>query len=78
MKDFIDIRREKVIDIRLGDVSPHLIITLESEKVLFVNGHHPDYECWQLGDGGDYGGNDWLLIAVPGDRIAVWTPDDFN
>ncbi|MBJ7933027.1 hypothetical protein JDS81_27695 [Bacillus cereus group sp. N31] len=78
LRAVIDIRREKVIDIQLGEVSPHLIITLESGKVLFVNGHHPDYECWQIGDEGDYCGKDWLIVAVPGDNIVVWAPDDFN
>ncbi|MEY8350616.1 hypothetical protein AALF16_20405 [Bacillus cereus] len=78
LKSVIDIRREKIVDIRLGDVSPHLIITLESGKVLFVNGHHPDYECWQIGDGGDYGEGDWLLVSVPGDGITIWAPDHFN
>lgn len=77
-KDIIDIRREKIVDIQLGDVSPHLIITLESGKILFINGHHPNYESWQLGDGGDYDGDDWLFVAVPGDEIAVWFPDSFK
>lgn len=60
------------MDIRLGDTSPHLIITLESGKVLFVKGHHPKYECWQL-----RADEEWLIVAVPGDGIAVWCPDDF-
>jgi hypothetical protein len=77
-KAIFDIRREKVVDIRLGDISPHLIITLESGKVLFINGYHPDYECWQTGDGGAYVGDDWLLVAVPGDDIAVSSPDSFK
>jgi hypothetical protein len=67
-----DIRRQKIVDIRLGDISPHLIITLESGKVLFVNGYHPKYECWQLS-----ADTEWFVVAVPGNHIAVWCPDDF-
>jgi len=37
-------RREKVKDVWLGDDSPHLYIALESGKVLYVNGHHENYE----------------------------------
>ncbi|UZW65401.1 hypothetical protein OC195_14780 [Priestia flexa] len=38
-------RREKGVNVELGSLSPHLIIHLESNKVLFVNGRDPNYEC---------------------------------
>lgn len=58
LKSVIDIRREKKVDIGLRAVSPHLIITFEPRKVLFVNVHHPHYECWKIGDGNEYVGDD--------------------
>ncbi|MEK4752654.1 hypothetical protein MKX72_09175 [Priestia sp. FSL R5-0597] len=77
-KHIWDMRREKVVDLVLGTSSPHLIITLESGKVLFVNGHDSNYECWQLGDHFSGGSCDWLLVATRGDNIAIWCPDDFE
>jgi len=74
----VQLRREKVAEIRLSDLVPHLLIKFESGQTLFVNGHHDMYECWQAGDGAGYGGTDWLLVAVPGDDIEVWAPDDFG
>ncbi|MGD7007243.1 hypothetical protein [Metabacillus sp. 84] len=69
------IRRKKVADIRLGEETPHLYITLENGSVLFVNGSHGLYECWQAGV--QYDDETWLVVAVPGRDIAVWAPDRF-
>ena len=44
-----NIRRKRVADIRLGEETPYLLITLETGQVLFVNGFHEEYECWQAG-----------------------------
>ncbi|WP_084245845.1 hypothetical protein [Planomicrobium okeanokoites] len=67
-------RREKVKDVWLGDESPHLYISFESGKVLYVNGQDENYECWKLGDMHGYGDGDWLIVAVPGNEIATWSP----
>lgn len=74
----LDNRREKVKDIWLGVKSPHLYVEFESGNVLFVNGQDENYECWQVGDGCNYAQNDWLIVAVPGDAIAVWCPEEFQ
>ncbi|ACK88651.1 hypothetical protein [Bacillus cereus] len=68
-----EIRRQKVTDIQLGLESPHLIITLESGKIIFVNGFHDHYECWQAGMQCEQ----WLVVAALGNEIATWTPDKF-
>ncbi|MES5893683.1 MULTISPECIES: hypothetical protein [Bacillus cereus group] len=68
------IRRQKVIDVQLGKETPHLFILLESGQSLFVNGFHNYYECWQAGVQCE----DWLVVAVPGNEIATWTPDEFT
>ncbi|WP_066060012.1 hypothetical protein [Robertmurraya korlensis] len=70
------LRREKVIDIKLGETVPHLIIVFESGLTMFINGHHDMYECWQAGDGTGNTGEDWLIVATPGDDIATWVPND--
>ncbi|MEE6452803.1 hypothetical protein RAH41_19750 [Gottfriedia acidiceleris] len=46
-----ELRREEVIDICIGNDSPHLYIAFKSGKILFNNGFHEQYECWQAGDG---------------------------
>ncbi len=71
------LRREKVVDIKLGETVPHLFIVFQSGKTLFVNGHHNMYECWQAGDGSGYSGDNWLIVATPGDDITTWAPDEF-
>ena len=52
-------RRQKVIDVQLGKETPHLFILLESGQILFVNGFHDYYECWQAGVQCE----DWLVVA---------------
>lgn len=71
-------RREKVKDVWLGDESPHLYISFDSGNFLYVNGHDENYECWQLGDQSGFGGGDWLIVAVPENEIATWSPEEFN
>lgn len=69
-----ELRREKVIAIRLGTTAPHLFIEFDSGKMLFVNGHHNKYECWQAGDNGQ----EWLVVAAPGNSISTWAPKSFR
>lgn len=70
------LRREQVIDIKLGDVSPHLYITFKSGKTLFINGFNENYECWQVDDGQGFRGDEWLVVAVPQNGIATWSPQN--
>lgn len=72
------LRREKVNAVRLGSQYPHLHIEFESGKTLFVNGNHDKYECWQAGDGPEYAGHAWLIVATPGGDISTWAPDSLN
>lgn len=71
-------RRERVDDVWLGDDSPHLNLSFESGRVLFINGQDDNYECWQVGDQFGYGDGDWLIVAVPGNEIAAWSPEEFK
>ncbi|OZM58755.1 hypothetical protein CIB95_02520 [Lottiidibacillus patelloidae] len=75
INSLLSVRREKVTDIKLGDITPHLFITFESGKVLFVNGYHENYECWQAGDGPDFTGDDFLIVAAPQNSISTWAPE---
>ncbi|SCC37458.1 hypothetical protein [Bacillus wiedmannii] len=68
------IRRQKVTDIQLALESPHFIITLESGQIIFVNGFHDDYECWQAGVQCEQ----WLVVAAPCNDISTCIPDECN
>lgn len=70
------IRRQKVVDIKLEEETPHLFITLENGYTIFVNGFHDKYECWQAGV--QFGDETWLVVSVPNNEIAAWAPDRFN
>lgn len=74
----LEIRREKIVDMSLGENSPSLMISFNSGKCLYINGYDENLECWQAGDGEGFTGDDWLIVAVPGNEIAAWTPDDFE
>jgi len=65
-----------VKDVWLETGSPNLCMLFESGKVLYVNGEDDNYECWQIGDGYGYVEEDWLVVAVPGNEIAVWSPEE--
>lgn len=68
----VENRREIVANIQLGRDSPHLFIEFESGKTLSINGDDFNYECWQAGDGYGYTGENWLVVAVPGNDLAIW------
>lgn len=71
-----ELRLMKVKDVRLGLQVPNLFIYFDSGHVLFVFGHHSKYESWQLGVLNNSNRLEhWDVIAVPGDNIAVWSPD---
>ncbi|MFC7373073.1 hypothetical protein ACFQPF_15640 [Fictibacillus iocasae] len=70
------LQREKVVDVRVGETVPHLFLVFQSGQTLFVNGHHRMYECWQAGDGIEHAGDQWLIVATPGDDIAIWAPSE--
>ncbi|KLA31635.1 hypothetical protein B4077_2956 [Bacillus cereus] len=67
-------RRQKVIDIQLGIESPHLIITLRNGQIIYVNGFHDDYKCWQAGVQCEQ----WLVVAAPCNDISTCIPDECN
>lgn len=74
----MDNRREKVKDIWLGSTSSHLYIMYESGKKLYVHREDEYYESWKVGDGYGYVQDQWLIVAVPGNKIAVWSPREFE
>ncbi|MCU5462679.1 MULTISPECIES: hypothetical protein [Bacillus cereus group] len=73
-KKIFEMRKQKVTNIQLGIENPHLIITLENGQIIYVNGFHEDYECWQAGVQSEQ----WLVVAAPGNEISTWTPDEFH
>lgn len=61
-----------IVDIKLGDNIPHLLITFENGQTLFINGHHSQYESW------DFYAEDFHVVATPEDGLAIWHPHGFK
>jgi hypothetical protein len=72
------LRNDKINDVAIGDNAPHLIITFESGRVFFMNGHNDQYESWEVGTIDHDDDEDFLVVVVPGDDFAVWVPKSFN
>jgi len=66
---------QRIVNVSLGETSPHLIMTFASGHVLFVNGYQREYECWQLGLTEAVDDEVWLIVAMGDDEIAIWAPD---
>ena len=70
-----DLRECAIINAEICEKEPHLILTLEDGRVLFVNGKHDLYECWDMGVA--FSVDKWQVIACPGDDVAIWAPKSF-
>ncbi|MDQ0914613.1 hypothetical protein [Paenibacillus sp. V4I5] len=74
-KTLCELRLKRITDVKLGESIPHLFVYFHTGEVLFVFGHHNKYECWQLGVwNNSIKDEDWEVIAVPGNNIAIFTP----
>lgn len=72
----ISLRHKTVVDVKVCHPVPHLLITFDDNSVLYVNGHNEQYEPWQAGQ--SFSENEtWLVVACPGDSLAIWAPDGF-
>ncbi len=71
--------REKIIKkVELGKDSPHLILTLDDERIIFVNGKDEMYESWEIGIAFGHLEQLWQVIACPNGELAIWTPPNFS
>jgi hypothetical protein len=77
LKTLYGLREQVIIDVQLGEPSPHLILTLASGYIFFVNGKHDLYECWQVGVSMERPEKGWMIVSCPGDDIAIWAPQQF-
>jgi hypothetical protein len=70
------LREARVRKVELGSGAPHLILTMEDGRVLFINGHDDDYEPWQAGEA--FGRPERSVIACPGGEIAMFGVEDLD
>ncbi len=73
-----EIREQTIVRSWLGADVPHLFFELGSGQVFCLNGHHDQYESWQLGVAFGDPNDTWLVVAGPDDAIAVWAPQYFS
>lgn len=62
----------KIIDVKLGDSVPHLLLKFDNGQTLYVNGHHDKYESWNIH------ADKFTVVAIPGDGVAIWHPEGFS
>jgi hypothetical protein len=77
LKIIYGLREQVIVAVRLGELSPHLLLTLDSGHTFFLNGKHDLYECWQVGVSMGRLDECWMIVSCPGDEIAVWAPQKF-
>ena len=70
-----DLRERTIVKAEIGEDEPHLILTLDDGRVVFVNGKHDLYECWNMAVA--FSGDMWQVIACPGGGLAIWAPKSF-
>lgn len=73
----VSLRGMQIKKVELGEEAPHLILTLEGGKVIFLSGSNEHYESWQAGAGVWKTDGMWMVVAGPQRNIAVWAPEEF-
>jgi hypothetical protein len=77
IKILCSLRNLQITKVELGNKHPHLILTLENNRIFLINGIHYDYECWQAGIA--FNQNEFCqIIACPGGELAIWKPRTFS
>ena len=71
------VREVQIVKVELGESQPHLIITQEDGRIIFINGRHEMYECWQAGVSCGDPNEMWMVVACPSGGVAVWAPESF-
>lgn len=66
-----------IVDARLGDEVPHLLLTFSNGQTLYINGHNDRYESWNISAGQVVAGKGFLVVAGPQHGLAIWKPDSF-
>ena len=72
------IREQTIIEVELGEDAPHLILTLDDGKIIFVNGNDNQYESWDIGVAFGKIEESWQVIACPGGEISIFPPPNFS
>lgn len=77
IRKLISLKSVRISKIEIASKNPHLIFTLENNKILLVNGLNDGYEAWQIGIA--FNPNESCqLIACPDREIAIWEPKTFS
>jgi hypothetical protein len=72
------IRGRTIKNVELGNNSPHLILTLDNERTICVNGNNDKYESWDIGVAFGKFEDSWQVIACPGGEVSIITPLNFD
>lgn len=64
---------DPISDVALGERYPHLIISFESGRTLFLDGHGGEFEPWTIETTGCSGG-EWIIVATPDSDVVIFDP----
>jgi hypothetical protein len=78
IQEIVGIRERQIIAADLATDAPDLILTLDDGRVVFFNGRSEHYETWELGTAYTSPADRWLVVAIPGNEIAVWVPERYS
>lgn len=73
IESIVEVRERTIVDIELCRPYPHLVITLDNGRVVFINGKNDLYETWIVGVA--FADEPIQVIACPGGGIAIFAPD---
>lgn len=74
MQTICSIRERIIKKVELGKNAPHLILTLDDERIIFVNGKDDQYESWDVGVAFGDVEQSWQVIACPSGELAIFLP----
>ena|SRR5215468_1976690 len=75
IQEISDLRECTIVRSEISENEPHLVLTLDDGRVVFVNGKHDLYECWEVGVA--FSLDLWKVIACPAGGLAIWAPKSF-
>ncbi len=66
-----------IVDAKLYENAPHLLLTFGNGQTLYINGHHERYESWTIAAGSLPADSGFRVVAGPEDELAIWCPENF-
>ncbi len=67
----------EIVDARLGEDAPHLLLSFSTGKTLYISGYDRYYDSWTISAGNIAKCQGFQVVAEPDGGLAVWHPKGF-